>query len=565
MKFHVFWVLGLLLPAIGYTQLSVTTLMAMETIEEDTRGRTESAMQMVGPRNGSATAVVLVRSESGSLENLQATLSPVLNESNPDANLASLFEIHFATRKRDLGPHPGDAQSPHFDALSPERVDEGAFQPLVLHVPIPADTPPGRYQGQLNLSANGHQAAIDFQLQVAEFVVPENQDRLGWVDLMQSPDSVAYRYGVPLYSPEHLKLLEPSMRMLGQLGQRTLMIHPIAETHFGNDESMIPAEGDQVDFSGLDGYMRLFHEHVGAPHFVLLYAQEPDHNNGIPKFTPPGGERDGRTEAVTSGYESHENTWRIMLEGIQSRMENLGWTESEMILGWVGDNRAYGDVVKFFESLVPGIGWVQFTHARGDPPPRDGALIVAGMRVAMRILPYAPRGRDLAAGGWDNPFPELTSVRNNILEDHPPANFRRLAPYSTRRTNRAFRGFSRIGLDYWPVSIPNGGEGQLLGRFARWHNLQRANPRALVAPGPKGALPTLRYLNLWEGIQENEARLLIEKAIAEEKLEGEALENAQAVLESWREAFGMQDDTQEIPADFLERVARLYETAASLQ
>jgi hypothetical protein len=80
--------------------------------------------------------------------------------------------------------------------------------------------------------------------------------------------------------------------------------------------------------------------------------------------------------------------------------------------------------------------------------------------------------------------------------------------------NKLNQGFGRVGLDYWPV------DGRpLIGRHERWETLYRDNPRAIAVAGPDGALPTVRYQMLREGVQEAEARIVIAGALAREDAE----------------------------------------------
>jgi hypothetical protein len=82
-------------------------------------------------------------------------------------------------------------------------------------------------------------------------------------------------------------------------------------------------------------------------------------------------------------------------------------------------------------------------------------------------------------------------------------------------------GFGRMGLDFWPVI--EGGSGKkkykrsISARFAdsSWSQLNmRVQP--YISPGPDGALATIRFEMLREGIQECEARIFIEKALLDE-------------------------------------------------
>jgi hypothetical protein len=122
--------------------------------------------------------------------------------------------------------------------------------------------------------------------------------------------------------------------------------------------------------------------------------------------------------------------------------------------------------------------------------------------------------RDIILGGWDAPFLKAGSARGWVVEDSTPAAFRTLAEGTV---GESWRGFTRVGLDFWEVDLPGGTKRRVLGRYHPWINLMRDNPRAITAPGPEGALPTVRYQMLREGIQECEARIYIERALSDEE------------------------------------------------
>ena len=547
-------------------RISVGVISPLEMITGDTRPNGERIVRMVGPRNGSATGVALVKGDPGHLKSLKVSLSRVVTEENPKANIGRIIDIHYATRRADLGPGASNDTSPYFDALTPKPMVSGGLIPVVFHVDIPPNAPPGRYRGTINLMVAGRREIMGLELVVTSFLLPEPRARIGWTDFLQSPDSVAYRYGVSLYSKRHLKLMDPSMKLLGRLGQRSMMVQVLARTHFGNDESMIPADKRRVDFSGFEGYLKLFNQHVGEPETVILFVNENGQGSpGVMYWTPPNSKRDGTAEAIPVDYTPEfEGQWRQILTGIESRMRQIGWRDTRMMLGWIGDGRDYADLVAFFDRIAPGVEWVQFTHARGDPRPRDGKLTIAGMNVGMRILPDLRAKKSMSSVKLDDQFTNLSSARGYLTQYGPLSNFRRVPGYSVGSGNRGkrFIGFSRIGFDFWRVPLPSGQERTLIKRFARWHNLQRSNPTSLVAPGPEGALPTLRYLNMLEGIQENEARLLIEQALAG----GRSHPSADKAVAAWKEAVPIhKKNPMPVPETYLQIIFELYDAAGDLQ
>ncbi|MCC5850115.1 MAG: hypothetical protein JJU29_18680 [Verrucomicrobia bacterium] len=558
------------------------------TIHAGTEPLDDGAVRMVGARNGSATGLVVVRTPNGTPGQVNAQVTHLRNISHPHLDIAGEVQVHYGSRRQDFGPsarRPNVGDFPYFDALTPQVMPhDDPVQPVYLHLPISEQMTPGHYRGEVVVSTPRGNRTLEVLLSITPFVVARPADRLGWVDMLQSPDSIAYRYGVPLYSPEHLRLLEPSMKMLANLGSRVMHVTAVAQTNFGNDEAMIPMSRDGIDFSGFEAYFDLYRRIVGNPTLIVLYVDEQGHERA-PRWTPPGGRRDGRTGAVDAAYdEAHRERWQALMDGLHQRITAAGIDESAILLGWIGDDRNYDDRVAYWKDIAPSADWVQFTHARGDPPMgREEVLMVGSMPVRYRVLPYAPHGWKEAAqtraGGWDLPLIQATSMRFYNNQASPVTNYRLLGPISVQGQHRvrAYRGLARMGMDFWPVRIPVDGERRLLKRFSRWHNLQRVTAPAITIPGPEGALPTVRYLNLWEGLQENEAAILIEKTLAErgDTLTEEQREKAEEILNAWRDTRKMefrtegnqdwQNDDPEIPADWMQRVMDLFVLASRFQ
>jgi hypothetical protein len=76
-------------------------------------------------------------------------------------------------------------------------------------------------------------------------------------------------------------------------------------------------------------------------------------------------------------------------------------------------------------------------------------------------------------------------------------------------------GLARLGLDLWPVADAAGKSSRLIGRFPenRANRLYRHATYAVTVPGPNGALATQRFEMLREGIQDAEARIVVERAL----------------------------------------------------
>ena len=139
------------------------------------------------------------------------------------------------------------------------------------------------------------------------------------------------------------------------------------------------------------------------------------------------------------------------------------------------------------------------------------------------------------------------------------------------------RGFGRVGADFWPVlkdkkGVPVGAISQ--GRFPKsaWRNLDIK--LSLLDPGPEGALSTVRFEMMCEGVQESEARIFVEGALARKEIQGELAERVKAVLDerdealrryraNWKTDMGANYESY-VTSNWQERSGKLYSAAAEV-
>ncbi|HUU43967.1 MAG TPA: glycoside hydrolase domain-containing protein, partial [Planctomycetota bacterium] len=102
---------------------------------------------------------------------------------------------------------------------------QAAMQPVWLTVDVPADARPGDYAGTLSVRAEGLEATdVPVELHLSDFTLPESADFVTYMGFVQSPDTVAIRYNVPMWSEAHWKLIERSFAVLGKLASKELNI-----------------------------------------------------------------------------------------------------------------------------------------------------------------------------------------------------------------------------------------------------------------------------------------------------------------------------------------------------
>ncbi|MFW6062001.1 MAG: glycoside hydrolase domain-containing protein, partial [Planctomycetota bacterium] len=498
-------------------------------------------IRLVAARNGSASGQVIVSSRHGVDgirgvvgQRLTAELSPLRPAGGGEPLAASAAQVRFALRPV-VPDEQGRGLQPVFyhDILAPHAADAASVQPVWVLVDVPADAQPGQYQATLTLRPGVlDPVEVPVRLTVCDYRLPDPADYATHVGMLQSPETIAEKYNVRPWSAEHLRLLEPSLKLLGRLGNDTLYATVLARTHLGNEHGMIGfrREGDRVrpDLSALRKYLRLYARSAPQPDVLVLYVWEPnlyDRRRGRSETIPLTlVDEDGAREDWTApiyGRPGTERTWRELLGEVRQAVRETGWDEEILMLGCGADRRPQPETVEFFQKIAPELQWAAFTHGRGDPRPRDGKLTVGGMEIGYYELPNRPRGHwpleDRLIGGWNADFFRASSMRQYFRAYSPLGSWRTLVGAATRGRSR---GLARVGLDFWRIDGTTDQRGHgLLTRYRTNNtldiNLMRDNARAVAGPGRDGAVQTVRYRMLLEGLQETEARIAIEKALAE--------------------------------------------------
>ena len=153
-----------------------------------------------------------------------------------------------------------------------------SVQPIWVIVSVPEGAAPGDYEGKLTVAVgNARPFVVPVKLTVCDWRLPEPRDFQTFVELIQSPETVAMAYEVPLWSEKHFQLMEKSLALMGKAGCKTTCVHLMCETNQGNSETMVrwirQKDGSyRHDFSVMDRYLDLVEKHQGTPAIVCLYA-----------------------------------------------------------------------------------------------------------------------------------------------------------------------------------------------------------------------------------------------------------------------------------------------------
>ncbi len=495
---------------------------------------------IVAARKGVFSGQVVVSSNEP-IRGIKATMSDLVQTKGPGRLPASAVQVLYVA----FPDHPPrhiryDPAISLLDALSetpPAQVrafeaqhgvstwvDGGAVEPIWVKVRVPADAPAGDYRGTLSIEAEGmNLITVPVHLQVVGWTLPDPVDFKTHMGLMQSPDTIAEYYHVPLWSERHFQLMERSYAYMRELGGKNVFLPLVAKTWLGNEQSMVywvkqPDGSYTYDFAVFDRYLDLVQKYL-KPDVVCLYAFAPKagymqrpYQGYVSVLDPATGEVHPMETPAWAPTPEAVAFWRPVLKAVEARLVKRGLADVT-VLGLIPDGRVRKEAVELFTEVLPGVKWVQLAH-------------YAGQKGAVHDVPYAyvmsVWGRQfgksrLRFGAWDLDLKSDQHYRATPFMDLRPngsiAAFR-LAPERALRANS--NGLAPIGMDFWVLT-----RGERTGTVetgaAGWNMMMSTySTGALLAPGPEGAISTARFELLREGVEACEARMVIENALFDE-------------------------------------------------
>ena len=431
----------------------------------------------------------------------------------------------------------------------------GAVCSIWVTVNVPVDAAPGEYTGTLTVSAaDVKPVTVPVRLSVSGWCLPDPKDWQTMVDVIESPETLAMAYDVPMWSDAHFALIEQSLKHLGRAGTRTVYLSMMCDTNLGNAETIVRwvprADGTyDIDFKPFDRYMALVRKHLGIRPVVILYVWDKflereasrgqwegdDQKTEInavagrgPEVTQvdPAGGKASRLQLPPYADPKAQEMWKPVSEGIRSRMATWGMTP---MLGIMCDYMPSAESLRDLGKIYPGVPWVSQAH------PEPHKTVAARVGYASHV--FGDEGyRDPAERrlyGWKRPD-LLTNYWRYSRNDWPITSFRYMAEFTLLRGER---GFARMGGDFFPVLKDRRGRvvGSIAARYMKsyWNNLNIAIN--LLARGVEGPVATARFDSMREGIQHCEARIFIERALTDgalrAKLGDDLAARCQAVLD----------------------------------
>ena len=436
----------------------------------------------------------------------------------------------------------------------------GAVVPVWVTVKVPKDAKPGLYAGAVVVKADGLAPVnVQVRIKVIDWTIPDPLDHKTWCELIQSPDTLAVEYNLPLWSPRHWELIDRSMNYVQDVGSKVLFVPLIAQSNAGNEESMVRwmktgEDKYDYDFSIMEKYLDVAEKHMGKPRVVVFNVWDLYLGGTGTRFRMPGGRPSplvtlldtatGKTEKLALPDYQDPNSkglWKPLFDQLRQRMQKRG-LEKSMMLGMVTDNWAHKEQVEFLKDVSGNLPWANAGHYT-RPSLWDG-LAQYGYQVSFFGF---RQSYTKSQYGWRDP--NLVALFERVaLDSFAPARWRNIAEQAIAGN---MRGAGRLGADTWQAVKDK--TGKRMGRV--WERWPGANwgylncNSSTLAPAPEGAVATMRYEMLREGLQECEARVAIEQALVDPALKGRlgddlAARCADALLERqkafWRSMCSMQ-------------------------
>lgn len=354
------------LQEIGSPHPFYNQVQPLPMVDRGDPGRPLKPMALIAPRNGSASAQVVVSGPSA-LSGLSARLDGMKGAAG--ALPPTAIRVLFAAP----GTMALDRRQPYLDFLSATPPTGQKIVSVWVVVDVPADAAPGEYAGKLSVGAGGSPVTVPVTLTVSPWALPARNDYTAHLGVMQSPETLAWHYEAPIWSDRHFALIEKTFQRFREMGNHSLMVMAIRESNLGATETMVRwvKRGDRYepDFAVVDRYLELWKRTVGTPKVVMLYLFDV---NSYPESAlakdfrgPEEVERvtvslldpaTGRTtpmDAPLYGKPGSEEFWKPLIDGMRERVAKLGWKPGSLMLGLCSDAGPTKKDIAFFSKIAP--------------------------------------------------------------------------------------------------------------------------------------------------------------------------------------------------------------------
>jgi len=427
--------------------------------------------------------------------------------------------------------------------------------PVWISVRVPADAEPGEYKGTLTIEAQGTGAekfSVPVELAVHDWKVPDPKDWVMRYNIYQSPETVARHYKVDFWSDKHFELIAKSFEVLHAVGSKICVLDLVVNSpSLGNSQSMVrwikQSDGSyKHDFTIVDKYLDVYEKKCGKPAIVLLNAwshyklkdkAKPKENKAKPKESKikplhvtvydPKAKKLSTMPQPMYGTPESEKFWKPVFAGLRQRLEKRKWQDVAAVCYLSYCWAPPAELVDVYQKLWPDGRWFNCSHSnprawkgsKGSMPVPYSEWVWGCGRLynpeAKGRYKMYPRPWKLGSARIEVGNPRYGVGFIMVLRDYSPLAAYRFVAESALQAN--VRGLGRVGGDFWPLLM---GE-----KRKRWKPMCTSaaavgpvnNTKAMLSPGPAGAVFNERLEMFREGAQITEAIAFLQKACEEKK------------------------------------------------
>lgn len=473
------------------------------------------------PRNGTRSAQLAVVSRNG-IAGLRAEVSDFARDDGrtlPSAVVRTRFVGYVPVERSLWETREGRmVADPSLDAVSgsgnPDVIADPLFeadavdvpqyrvQPVWFSVSPPADTQPGRYEGEIVLAGENVEArSYSVTLDVPDVTVPDPAAYEFHLDVWLNPDAVAVEHGVDRWSEAHWNLLGEYFDDLASAGQRSItapIVHqPWQREWLGGERrsqtdvgysSLIEWRHDgewHFEYGRFDRFVETALAHGVGPE---ICAHSPLVFRSPQRITYYEGDDDSLTvERVEAGGERWREVWSPFLEDFSSHLAERGWLDRTYLAFDERPPELLEPALDVVESAAPEFS--DRIHVAGsidvEPYADDLSLIHDDLPIDRGTL------RDRRRAGKRTTFYACVHPAHPNTFTASPLQESRMLPWIA--ANQGLDGFLRWAYNSWPrrpLENP-------VFRFTQ-------GDEYLVYPGENGPVASLRWEQLREGIEEYE-------------------------------------------------------------
>ena len=535
-----------------------------------------SPIEIDAVRNGAFSGRFVI-SSTDTIENLSVSLSSLKAQSGTGELSGNTAVLRCGRRSR---PSETQRHAHLFDGLHPtipERIPalnkrfriahrkyvtcKGALLPVWITVKPPKGTPAGLYKGTVTVEADGlEKLNIPVRCTLHGWTLPDPIDyRVRNLNVF-SPYSLALHYKVPLWSEEHLKLIEQSFNLMAAINARRVDIDcvpvlrarsaPLEHTMF----RLVPkkdGKGYTYDFSIAEKVFDLIEKTMKAPLPLQINCWGDDRkrdknkkvyrawavsNKHVPVLDPEKGNLSS-VDNPPPGSEENYKFWKPILDELRTRIKKRGWLSAAALGHQSYCWQPAPAQVDIAHRIWPDAVW-NFSAHSGTLNGR-----FKGTKNLVMITRYSecvwtagkPRHRGyrrLLKPGRDKSIWNY-SARNQHSDN---SSLFRLLLKPEDMILRGHDGLGYMCTDFLPIKHPKR-KGHYYLLNTKVGNVLGNSTRSFLAAGPDGPVATGRYEMFREGVQICEAILYLQRTLDAKKITGDLAKRVNAYLDSRSQFF----------------------------